>query len=942
MAPETHDADLPQEHDGRKPASAHPNGVTTQKAIGATEIKDVKQTEAQLRQEREELRRIVDLIPQQIVVLNPDGKAIYANRVSMEYTGLSLDEVRADDFRDRVFHPEDIRRLREQRQNALAGTIPFENEQRGLGKDGKYRWFLIRYNPFLGEDGKVIRWYATATDIEDRKRAETLRAAEKRSLEMIADGAGLKDVLDHLCSSIDAQVSPSVTTILLMDAAEKTLWPSAGPKVPQDWTRAITPLPVAPDTGLCGTAAFLKTRVIVPDIANEPVWREEYRDVALRNGLRAGWSEPILTTDNQVLGTFAIYSFESLVPADADLALIEAAGRIALIAIERQRSQEALRNALDQVQKSEAKLRQVIDTIPTMAWCNLPDGPNEFLNRQWHEYTGLSPEESHGWGWQAAFHPEDIGPLMEKWQEQLGSGESGEIEARVRRYDGVYRWFLIRMAPFRDESGKLVRWYGTSTDIEDRKQAENKLREEERELRQLIDFLPQHVLVLDKDGALLQVNKTMLDYKGFTLEEMKGGGTRERFTRDVHPEDLERVQNERCAGLSRGMPFENEKRLLGKDAQFRWFLFRYNPVLNESGEIVRWFVAATDIEEQKRVEERTRNENLALREQIDRDSMFEDIVGSSEALGKVLRQVAKVAASDSTVLVLGETGTGKELIARAIHRRSKRAERAFIGVNCASIPPSLIASELFGHEKGAFTGATQRRLGRFESANGGTIFLDEVGDLPGEMQIALLRVLQEREIERVGSSGPIPVDVRVVAATHRDLNALVAEGRFREDLLYRLNVVPIQMPPLRERAADIPLLVQYFIDRFGKRAGKKFRTIDKKFLKVFQEYEWPGNVRELQNIIERAVILSEDDTLAVDETWLKPEPAQNPVRPRTLDRALVKQEKEMIEDALAESQGRISGPAGAAAKLGLPARTLDSKIKRLKINKFRFKAPPAD
>ncbi len=358
--------------------------------------------------------------------------------------------------------------------------------------------------------------------------------------------------------------------------------------------------------------------------------------------------------------------------------------------------------------------------------------------------------------------------------------------------------------------------------------------------------------------------------------------------------------------------------------------------------MIRWYATGTDIDDRVRAEERTRNENLALREQIDRDSMFEDIVGSSEALRKVLRQVDKVAASDSTVLILGETGTGKELIARAIHKRSKRADRAFIGVNCAAIPPSLIASELFGHEKGAFTGATQRRMGRFESANGGTIFLDEVGDLPAEIQIALLRVLQEREVERVGSSRPIPVDVRVVAATHHDLNALVAEGKFRQDLLYRLNVVPIQMPPLRERVSDIPLLVEYFMDRFGKRAGKKFRTIDKKSLELFKAYGWPGNVRELQNVIERAVILSEDDTLDVDQTWLKREPGQNPARLATLDGALVRQEKEMIEAALAESQGRISGPAGAAAKLGLLARTLDSKIKRLKINKYRFKVPQAD
>jgi len=317
--------------------------------------------------------------------------------------------------------------------------------------------------------------------------------------------------------------------------------------------------------------------------------------------------------------------------------------------------------------------------------------------------------------------------------------------------------------------------------------------------------------------------------------------------------------------------------------------------------------------------------------------MFEDIVGSSEALRKVLRQVDKVAHSDSTVLILGETGTGKELIARAIHKRSNRGERAFIGVNCAAIPVSLIASELFGHEKGAFTGATQRRPGRFESANGGTIFLDEVGDLPPEIQIALLRVLQEREIERVGSNRPIPVDVRVLAATHRDLNTLVAEGKFRQDLLYRLNVVPVEMPSLRDRAADIPLLVEYFIDRFGKNAGKKFKTIDRKTLKLFQAYGWPGNVRELQNVIERAVILSEGDIFCVDETWLRRQAPQFAGPTAGLNSALQRQEKGMIEAALAESAGRVSGPRGAATKLGLPRPTLDAKIRRLGINKYRFK-----
>jgi formate hydrogenlyase transcriptional activator len=609
----------------------------------------------------------------------------------------------------------------------------------------------------------------------------------------------------------------------------------------------------------------------------------------------------------------------------------------AVASVKYQRSQEALERALDDLKNSEKKLRQVIDTIPTLAWSILLDGSNEFLNKRWHEYTGLSAAQSHGSGWQVAIHPEDRVLLLQKWQGLLASGEPGEMEARLRRHDGVFRWFLMRVEPLRDDTGKIVRWYGTCTDIETLKQTEAQLREDERELRRITDLIPQAIVVQDPSGTPIYANQATLDYTGLTAEDVIAPLFRERI---FHPDDLERLREQRKAALGRGLPFEIEQRARRNDGQYRWFLIRYNPFRNDQGLVTRWYATGTDIDDRVRAEERTRNENLALREQIDRDSMFEDIVGSSEALRKVLRQVTKLASSDSTVLILGETGTGKELIARSIHKRSNRADRAFIGVNCAAIPQSLIASELFGHEKGAFTGATQRRLGRFEAANGGTIFLDEVGDLPSEIQVALLRVLQEREIERVGSNKVIPIDVRVIAATHRDLNTLVAEGKFREDLLYRLNVVPIDVPPLRERVADTPLLVEYFIDRFGKKAGKKFGTIDKKSLGLLQAYDWPGNIRELQNVIERAVILCEGETFSVDETWLRRELPVARSRPSALNRVLARQEKEMIEAALTQCYGRVSGPSGAATKLGLPARTLDSKIKRFKINKYKFKIPP--
>jgi formate hydrogenlyase transcriptional activator len=435
----------------------------------------------------------------------------------------------------------------------------------------------------------------------------------------------------------------------------------------------------------------------------------------------------------------------------------------------------------------------------------------------------------------------------------------------------------------------------------------------------------------------------MLDFTGRTLDEMQDVKTDERIRRDLHPDDFERAKSERQRGLSAGLPFEIEKRLRGKDGRYRWFLFRYNPILSEEGRIAQWFATATDIEGLKQAEERALKENLALREDIDRSSMFEEIIGSSEPLRRVLLQVTKVAGTDSTVLISGETGTGKELIARAIHKRSGRAAGAFIAVNCSAIPSSLIASELFGHEKGAFTGAVQRRAGRFEAADGGTIFMDEVGELPSETQIALLRVLQEREFERVGSNLPITVDVRILAATNRDLKALVGAGAFRQDLFYRLNVFPIHVPPLRERADDIPLLVEYLLGHYAKKTGKKIRTIKKGTLDLFTAYDWPGNVRELQNVIERAVILSDGGTFSVDEAWLVPERRSSAAaaglagaRPRR-ERGLELHEREAIEAALASSGGRIAGPSGAAAKLGIPRQTLDSKIRALRINKHRFK-----
>jgi len=413
-----------------------------------------------------------------------------------------------------------------------------------------------------------------------------------------------------------------------------------------------------------------------------------------------------------------------------------------------------------------------------------------------------------------------------------------KCEIRLRRHDGVYRWFLLRAEPLRDDQGQIIRIYGTSTDIEALKQTEQRLREDESELRRITDAIPQAIIVQDPVGTSLYANRAALDYTGLAMEDVVKAGFRERI---FHPDDVQRQAQYRQSALAKGVPFELEQRALGKHGQYRWFLIHYNPFRDEQGRIVRWYATGTDIHKRKRNEERTRNENIALREEFDHSLMFEEIVGSSQSLRKVLKAVDKVAATDSTVLILGETGTGKELIARAIHKRSLRSSRAFICANCAAIPRELIASELFGHERGAFTGALERRIGRFEAADGGTLFLDEIGDLPAETQIALLRVLQEREFERVGSPKPVQVDVRVLAATHRDLAVEVEEGDFRRDLYYRLNVFPVNVPPLRERIEDIPLLAEYLLERYAKKAGKNITTqlIDRR-LKCCRTMTGPG------------------------------------------------------------------------------------------------------
>jgi PAS domain S-box-containing protein len=645
---------------------------------------------------------------------------------------------------------------------------------------------------------------------------------------------------------------------------------------------------------------------------------------------------------------FEMYYTEPRSPSETGLRLIEDAGQLTDIAIEGERSQAAPTGAFDELAKSEAELRTAVDSIPQLMVVIGADGNLLYANQAILEYSGLTKEEVGSERFREIFHPDNSERLRGERDAAILRGVPFEYERQLRRRDGQYRWFLAQYKPLLDDRGRVIRWYATGTDVDDRKRAEEKLRRSERSLLEAQRLGKMGSWNLDIASGTVTATPEMIRLVG-----IKPGEGHDAWCDRMHPEDRKRLQELRERCLIEKIDYEADYRMLLHDGTIKYMHSVGQPVLSEMGDLVEFLGTTIDITEQvqarialenaltevKLLRDQLYKENLALRDEVDRVSMFEEILGTSPILQSAVSRVVKVAPTDSSVLITGETGTGKELIARAIHKRSARSRQAFVSVNCAALAPSLISSELFGHEKGAFTGATQRRLGRFELANGGTIFLDEVGELPADIQVALLRVLQEREFERVGGTQSIRVDVRVVAATNRDLETAMANGTFRADLFYRLNVFPIQVPPLRERKDDILTLLEYFVQRFGRKLGKSISKIDKRTMELFRSYDWPGNVRELQNVVERSVIISPDDVFCVDEAWLSTDTAKKRLGhcvPEPANGAWDR-ERQTIEAALEESGGRVYGANGAAARLQIPPSTLDSKIKKLQIHKRHFK-----
>jgi PAS domain S-box-containing protein len=864
---------------------------------------EIKQrTEAARRSERE-LRDVVNTVPAHVWRTSPEGEVDFVNDRWLQFTGLALDEAVGWKW-EAVLHPDDRTRVVADWHTAVKNGQAMESEARVRRADGEYCWWFIRNVPLRDETGKLVRWYGTAIDIEDRKLAEQ---ALRRSEAYLAEAHRLAKTGSWAYSPV----------------AEKCIY----------WSDEMLRIfGLDPQTSnLPDREEFL--RLVHPedrDRFNERIDKafsekadfvQDYRIVLTDGTVKHihGIGHPVLDETGNIV---------EYVGTDADVT-------------ERKRDEEAR-------QRSEGYLAEAQKLTHTGSWAahvyqteNIY-WSNFYWSEEMYRIFGFDPGPTAPSEFEIhrRLQPEDVLYNRPVVEHAIRDRSDFEVDYRLLLPNGAAKYIHVVGHPIVNASGDVIEIFGTTMDVTEQHEARaalqtafEKIKAEETELRRMTDAIASFIYVFRPDGTALYANQTVLDYTGLTLEEVQ----REDFpARIFHPEDVERLLDKRNETLARGKPFEVEKRELGKDGKYRWFLVRYNPLRDDQGHIIRWYATGTDIEDRKRAEESMRDENLALREQIDHAFMFEEIVGSSPALQTVLSSIVKVAPTDSTVLITGETGTGKELIARAIHKHSRRSGQAFISVNCASIPSSLIASELFGHEKGAFTGAVQRRQGRFEMAHSGTIFLDEVGELPAETQIVLLRVLQERQFERVGGNRIIPTDVRVIAATNRDLTAAIAAGTFRADLFYRLNVFPIEVPPLRKRKEDIPMLVEYFVKRYAEKMGKQIRKIDNSTLERCQSYPWPGNIRELQNIVERSVILCGGDTFWIENAWLASQEAARQELPGPLPDTLQNQERKIIETALAESKGKVSGPEGAAAKLGIPPSTLDTKIKQLGIKKHRF------
>jgi PAS domain S-box-containing protein len=997
-----------------------------------TDIEDRKRAEDALRSHEQNLRLLVDTIPGHIVTTTPTGEIELLNRRVLEYFDKTPEELvnwRSSD----AIHPDDLALTIAALTRAIQTGEPYEREHRLRRADGAYRWFHTRGLALRDKEGRIVRWYLLPIDVDDRRRAEeALRKSEERwrsVFENSAIGVALTDLngrfltTNHVFQAMVGYTEEELRAVSFADLAHEDYrqanWALVTElvegkrrqfQIEEKYRRkdgssiwVSNNVSLVPGTERVPRFIMALSEDITQRKRAEEKLRRSEADLLDAQRMSRTGSLKIDISSGTVTGSPQVFRIFGVMPGedtstpefwlgrthpddqkrvrelfdrsitqktdfDADYRIVLPDGAIKYLhsighpslnesgnlvefggtiidITERKQREEALR-------RSEGYLAEAQKLTHTGSWAAQVSQKepvywsNVYWSKEMYRIFGLDPGPTPPSPMEVVrqLHPEDAPYHPGVVERAIRDGTDFEMDFRLLLPDGAAKYIHVVGHPVVNASGDVIELVGTAMDVTEQHESRaalqaafEQIKAERTELRRMTDAVAAFIYVLRPDGTALYANQTVLDYTGLTLEDLQREDQRARV---FHPEDLERLREERQVAFARGKPFELEQRALGKDGNYRWFLARFNPLRDDQGNIIRWYATGTDIDDRKRAEERMRDENLALREQIDQAFMFEEIVGTSPGLQGVLSRVTKVAPTDSSVLISGETGTGKELVARAIHKRSRRSQRAFVSVNCAALAPSLIASELFGHEKGAFTGAMQRRLGRFELANGGTIFLDEIGEVPLDTQVALLRVLQEREFERVGGTQPVKIDVRIIAATNRDLEAAVANGTFRADLYYRLNVFPIQVPALRERQDDVLMLLEYFVHRFAQKMGKHFKKIDKRTVELFRSYPWPGNIRELQNVVERSVIVSSDGLFSVDAAWLSKDSRRVslPQQPEPADaNEDARRERQIIEDALAASRGRVSGANGAAARLRVSPSTLENRIKKLRIRKSHFK-----
>ena len=865
-------------------------------------------------------RQIVDSMPAFAWCASPDGKLEYLNRRIVDYTGERQENLVGFGWAN-VLHSEDVERTKTAWLHSVETGDPCVVDQRVRRFDNVYRWFRTVAQPLRDDSGHVIRWYGVATDIEDWKRAEeAVRVSEER-LRLIVDN------IPGLVGIRAATGEPEFVNRQMLEFFGQSL-----EQLP-DWTSLIH--------------QDDRERVV-------NLWRRS---------VETGQPYDVEHRARRADGVFRWLHSRGLALRDAE-------GRIIRWCImltdvdDRKRAEEALR-------ASDLNFRVIIDSIPGLVHTLTAAGELEFVNQQNLAYFGKSLEELRSWATSDVFHPEDLARAIAAWKHTQETGQPDEIECRLRRADGAYRWFQLRCLPLRDSEDRIIRWMSLHTDIDERKQAEGRLQlllevtnqvVSNLQLRDLLRAISGSIRrVMQCDCASLalpnaeneQLQLNVLDFpegKGFFHEEgvysiegspygtafrtMKPLALQDPFTELLDNPVVQSRVSEGFKSLcfiplirrSRAIGTLNLGRLRG-DAFTEEDLYFLGQVASQIAIAVENALEYRQVTEAK---ERLAEQKLYLEDEIRVEQSFEEIIGKSSKLKAVLESVRIVAPADSTVLIQGETGTGKEMIARAIHNLSPRKGQAFVKVNCAAIPSGLLESELFGHERGAFTGAIARKIGRFELAHNGTLFLDEVGDIPLELQPKLLRVLQEQEFERLGSTRTQRIDVRLLAATNANLDQMVAEKKFRSDLYYRLKVFPIDVPPLRERREDIPLLVRYFANKYARRMGKQIESIPKDAMDALSHYAWPGNIRELQNLMERAALLTSGPSLKVPLAEIL---VGSDLHIHGDDNVLKQAEREQIVRALRESNWVVGGAYGAAARLGLKRTSLAYKMQRLGISR---------